>query len=125
MNIHRIIVGFLILIVGLFYFLTVREGFSYIWGGDFSLYILHAKNISEGKPYEHTGYIYNPSYPYLSPKTYPPVFPLLLTPVYMIFGLDFQAMKTIPIITFLLSLFFIYLNFKDKLPFYSVLSMLA
>jgi len=84
------------------------------------MYIQHAKNISEGKPYGDTGYIFNPSHPFLGPKTYPPVFPFLLVPVYLVSGLDLQAMKLIPIVLFLFSLFTIYLNFKDKLSFYSL-----
>ena len=55
-----------ILSLCLFYFLTIRDGHN--WGGDFSMYIHHAKNIVDGTKYQDTGYIYNPSYPSLSPK---------------------------------------------------------
>ena len=47
--------------------LTVREGHN--WGGDFAQYILHARNIVEGRPYAQTGYIYNPSNPFPSKFT--------------------------------------------------------
>ena len=88
------------------------------------MYIQHAKNIAEGKPYSVTGYIYNPLDP-AGPQTYPPIFPFLLVPVYLISGLDFQTMKLIPIILFLLSLYAIYLNFMTKLSFYSVFAIIA
>ena len=61
----------------------------------------------------------------LAPRAYPPVFPFLLVPVYLVSGLDFQAMKLIPIAFFLLSLYAIYLNFRTKLSFYSVLAIIA
>jgi hypothetical protein len=89
------------------------------------MYIHHAKNISEGIPYGETGYMYNPSFPYFGPKTYPPVFPFLLVPIYWVSGLDFQAMKIIPILSLLFSLFVIYIYFRDKLPFYSVFLLIA
>ena len=101
-------VWILILIIGLFYLLTIREGHN--WGDDFSMYIQHAKNIAEEKPYSITAYIYNPADP-VGPQTYPPIFPFLLVPVYLVSGLDFQAMKLIPIALFLLSLYSIHLNF--------------
>jgi hypothetical protein len=75
--------------VGVFYLVTIREGHR--WGGDFSMYIHHAKNIVEGIDYRDTGYIYNPFYPSLGPKTYPPVFPLLLSPIYKWFGLKLKS----------------------------------
>jgi len=59
------------LFIGFIYITTIREGHN--WGGDFSMYIHHAKNIAEGKSYQDTGYLYNPLNPSIGPKTYPPV----------------------------------------------------
>jgi hypothetical protein len=78
-------------LVGVFYLLTIREGHD--WGDDFSLYVSHARNVVEGNAYGRTGYVYNPAFPSVSPRTYPPVWPLLLAPVYRCFGLDLVAMK--------------------------------
>jgi len=103
-----------ILSLCLFYFLTIRDGHNF--GGDFSMYIHHAKNIVDGTKYQDTGYIYNPSYPSLSPKSYPPIFPVLLAPIYYFFGLNLNAMKAELIIFFMLSLYVIFLNFKSKIP---------
>jgi len=69
----------------------VREG--HLWGDDFAMYIHHAQNIVEGRPYADTGYIYNPAIPVYGPRMYPPVFPLLLAPLYRIFGLSLLPMK--------------------------------
>ena len=97
--------------IGIFYLMTIREGHN--WGGDFSLYIQHAKNIIEGIDYRHSGFIPNPNEIMLSPKTYPPLFPLLLAPIYKLFGIDITIMKIEIIVFFILSLFVIYRCFND------------
>ena len=88
-----------ILLLGGLYLATLRPGHE--WGGDFSLYVAHARNLAEGRDYADTGYIYNPHFPSLSPRTYPPVFPLLLVPVYLTFGLNLMAMKAFLILFFM------------------------
>src|SRR5262245_11148296 len=110
----RVLAFSVILAAGGFFLATVREG--HMWGDDFSLYILHAKNIAEGSNYQETGYIYNPSYPMIGPKTYPPIFPLMLAPVYKFFGMNLTAMKVIVILTFILTLPIIFLLFRNDLP---------
>ncbi len=85
--------------ITIFYLLTLRPGHD--WGGDFAQYIGHAKNIASGKPYAEIGYIYCPYYPTKGPREYPPGFPMLLAPIYRIFGLSFLAFK-LEILAFLL-----------------------
>ena len=92
----------MIVLVTIFYLATIRPGHD--WGGDFSLYIQHAANLAEGRDYADTNYVPNPLYPFLSPPTYPPVFPLLLAPVYALFGLNLTAMKMVGIVCFVLAL---------------------
>jgi hypothetical protein len=89
-----------------FFILTIRSGQG--WGGDFALYIAHAINITTGQPYTDTGYVFNPNNPFLSPRSYPPVYPLLLAPVYHFFGLDLDAMKIAGILTFAVFLLLFY-----------------
>lgn len=109
------VIATIIVVTGSFYLATIREGHD--WGGDFAMYIHHAKNIAEGIHYKDTGYIYNYSYTRLGPETYPPVFPLLLLPVYKWFGLNLTVMKGEIILIFLLALFMLFLVFKEELPF--------
>jgi hypothetical protein len=80
----------------------IRDGHD--WGDDFSLYISHARNIVEGRPYAQTGYIVNPYFRIVSPDTYPPLFPLLLAPLYSRFGLDFFVFKLPGILCFAASI---------------------
>jgi hypothetical protein len=112
---RNVIIVSIIALIGIFHLLTLREG--HCWGGDFSMYIQHAKNIVEGTEYRNTGYLYNYRYSTLGPETFPPVFPLLLTPVYYWFGLHFIAMKVELVLLFLIALWFIYTSFKSELPF--------
>ena len=85
-----------------FFFATLREGHE--WGGDFSQYISHARNIAEQRHYADTGYVYNPIHPEIGPRAYPPIFPLSLSPTYAAFGLNLTAFKIQLVIVFLLSL---------------------
>lgn len=71
--------------------ITIRDNVPL--GSDASLYLLHARNIVEGRPYAETGYVVNPSRPDHSPVTYPPGLPLLLAPVYAFAELDLGPYK--------------------------------
>jgi hypothetical protein len=111
-----------LLVIGLFYVLTIREGHT--WGDDFAMYILHAKNIVEGKPYADTGYIYNQFNSKLGPRMYPPVFPLLLAPVYRVFGLNLTAFKIEIILIFLAFLFLLFMLFRNDLTYFPLLTLI-
>jgi len=89
-------------LIGTFQVATIRTGHE--WGDDFSMYILHARNIVKGEPYADTGYIYNPQNPVTGPRSYPPGFPLLLAPVVGLFGLQLQPMKALVIACLVASL---------------------
>ena len=108
--VHPVMVIFLI---GVFYLVTIRPGHR--WGDDFSMYILHARNIVQGIDYQDTGYLYDPFLAVIGPKAYPPVFPLALAPVYAFFGLELTPMKVEVICFFLLFLGVFYLSFKNDL----------
>jgi hypothetical protein len=119
----RILLLSIILLVGAFFLMTLREGQD--WGDDFCLYILHAKNIAQGVNYQQTGYIYNPAWVMVAPRTYPPVFPLLLSPIYKLWGLNLEAMKVAVVVSFLLSLFAIFMAFSRSLTWPYLIAMLV
>ncbi|NMB54627.1 MAG: glycosyltransferase family 39 protein [Leptolinea sp.] len=91
----------LISILLLFYLAFINGGHN--WGDDFAMYIAHARNIVTGKAYIDTGYIYNPGFPELGPQAYPPIFPLILSPLIALFGLNLWALKLAGVVS--LSLF--------------------
>jgi hypothetical protein len=99
---HPAAVPLAILALAVFYLVTLVKGQN--WSGDFSLYILHAQNLVEGRHYLDTGYLLNPVSKFVGPYGYPPVFPLLLTPVYAFFGLDLEALKWVGVLSFCFSL---------------------
>ncbi|MCK4511967.1 hypothetical protein KAW64_09520, partial [bacterium] len=97
----------IIVAVALFYVGTIRGGSE--GGGDYAMYIHHAKNLATGVPYSETGYILNPHNPNLGPQSYPPGYPLLLAPVYRWRGMDLGVMKVQGILLFIafLPLYFV------------------
>lgn len=99
---HPLSVVLAILALGAFYLLTFVDGQN--WSGDFSLYILHAQSLVEGRHYLDTGYLPNPVSQFVSPYGYPPVFPLLLAPLYAVFGLDLEVLKWMAVACFCISL---------------------
>lgn len=71
--------------------LFISNRSSHDWGDDFAQYIHQAKNIVQGIPQSETGYIFNPENKDIGPKAYPVGFPLLLAPIYALFGLNMKA----------------------------------
>jgi len=89
---------------------------SHDWGDDFAQYIHQAKNIVQGIPQSETGFIYSQEN-YIGPTAYPSGFPILLAPVYAIFGNSMKAFTTyISLFYFLLAflvLFFYRRHFSE------------
>jgi hypothetical protein len=107
--------------IGAFHIATIRDG---MWlGSDASMYISHARNLVEGVPYQETGYLLNPTKPDHSPAAYPPVFPLMLAPVYAVFGLDVAAMKVEGVLLFLTFLFLVFALFRKDLGAWPALTV--
>ena len=90
--------GLLVAALTVFHLLTITPGHNWV-ACDFALYLQHAKNILEGVGYSQSGYLLNP-HKIISPQAYPPVFPLLLAPLYALFGLNFVALKALVVVFF-------------------------
>ena len=96
----RLALAAIILVVAAFYIVTLKPGHVFV-NDDFAAYIMHAKNLVEGHSYSDIRYIPNPDGMWLSPVTgYPPVYPMILAPVYWIFGLDLRAFKIVTVLCF-------------------------
>jgi hypothetical protein len=87
--------------------LTLSDGHG--WGGDFALYVLHARNLAEGRAYTDTGYVVNPLNRWHSPSSYPPVYPSLLAPLYAKWGLNYTPFKALNAVCLAVGLWFLYL----------------
>lgn len=111
---NRWLLALLLLIILIFDLSTIRRGQH--WGDDYALYIHHAENIAQHRPYAETGYIYDSNIADYGPRMYPPVFPLLLVPIFKSFGMNFTAMKVEEILFLVASLWIEYLLFREYLP---------
>lgn len=88
----------LALLLALVHLAALGDGPGPTYGDDWALYLLHARNLVEGRPYADTGFLPGPLNPWFSPQRYPPGFPLLLAPVYAVAGLDFRALKVVVVL---------------------------
>ncbi|MCX5681551.1 MAG: hypothetical protein NT079_04660 [Candidatus Omnitrophica bacterium] len=93
--------------------LNIRPGHD--WGDDFAAYIHHAKNIATGHPYADINFIQNP-FNRIAPSTYPPAFPLFLSVVYGLFGMNLFAMKILVILFWLGALSMMVFLFRTRIP---------
>jgi hypothetical protein len=107
-----------IAIVGIVYLLSLTPSHAII-PDDYAAYIMHASNLVHGRPYADIKFIPNPDALWIGPvEGYPPVYPLLLAPIYKVFGLNLWAMKVVTVLCFLVFLA-VFLRLTDRiLPSY-------
>ncbi len=118
----QLLLFFYLFFLSVFYFSHITPYTD--WGGDYGMYLSHAKNIAEGKKYTDTGFYPNPNR-IICPEFYPPVFPLLLAPMYKLFGKNIIALKVIGLLSLLLFLFYLFRLFKEEFnTFYAWTSVL-
>jgi len=90
----------LIGVIAAVYLIHLSPGHVFI-NDDFAAYVMHAANLVEGRPYTAINYVPNPKALWLAPANgYPPVYPLLLAPVYKVWGLNLRAMKVVTVLCF-------------------------
>lgn len=108
----------LVAVIAAVYLTQLTPGHVFV-NDDFAAYVMHAANLVEGRPYTAINYIPNPEAPWIAPANgYPPVYPLLLAPLYKVAGLNLRAMKVVTVICFVVFL----LIFDDLTrSFYSAL----
>lgn len=103
----------LILIILLSAVFSINRVKTQNWGDDFAHYILQAKYIVQGIPQFESKIIYNKQIS-IGPPAYPIGFPLLISPVYALFGNSIEAfLYFIDVCLLLLGivLFYFYKNF--------------
>src|SRR2546423_1632138 len=88
--------------ITVFHVATLRAGHS--WGDDFVQSLAPARTLAWGRPYARPGYVSAPRRADVGPRSYPPLYPLLLAPVYAVRGLDFRALKLVGTTAFGLAL---------------------
>jgi hypothetical protein len=89
-----------VIILAVVYLSSLSPGHVFA-NDDFAAYIMHGANLVEGRPYASIRYVPNPRALWLSPTNgYPPVYPLMLAPVYKVWGVNLEAFKIITIACF-------------------------
>ncbi len=115
-------IAFLIILMSLFHLFVPNAG-QQGWNDDENLFIHHTKNISEGVPLAKLDYIPNP-YFNNTPATFPPVFSMILVPVYEAAGIDRAAMKRVVAVFLIASILLSFLIFRKHLGGTALLVML-
>jgi hypothetical protein len=91
-------------IVAFAYLADLSPGHVFV-SDDFAAYVMHARNLVEGRPYTSINYVPNPKALWLAPSNgYPPVYPSLLAPAYRMFGLELRAYKVVTVLCFIVFL---------------------
>ena len=119
---YRYLLLFIVLASGAISYFSLRTGHE--WGGDFALYLNQARGIVDGGLEElrarNTFSMLNSTATTgpnlrIGPFLYPWGLPLLLAPVYALFGNDIQIMKVYGILYLVLSMWVTYYLFLRKL----------
>lgn len=124
MNPRLVIVILVAAMFGL-YFATLTDGID-ATSTDWAMYVMHARNILNGRPYSETGYVQQPEIPYMGSNSYPSGYPLLLLPVYAVAGFNVRAFKILSDLALALSLLPIFFYARRYLsPLSALLVVLA
>ena len=91
------------------YFQLIDDKLSYLRGGDAASYILLAKSIASGLGFSDFNLPGNPPH-----TQYPPLFPLLLSPIIAVFGYNFMWMRLLVIGFALASLYITWRFFLER-----------
>lgn len=67
--------------------------------GDYAQYLLHAKALVDGRPYDDTGYIYSMMARNIGPPAFPIGLPLTLAPFVAVFGPTLGVLRPLMILT--------------------------
>jgi len=108
--------GVIVLVAGMLGFFTLSRG--HLWWDDFASYVMQAKSILSWSMSDFTLHnaftVENSSYP-PGPVAYPWGFPLLLAPVYALFGINPLALKLVSVFFYALFVVVFYLLARTRL----------
>jgi len=96
-----------------FFLATIRSGHR---AGDFSMLLQHAVNMVDGASYDQSSYVQNPNAVSVGTTSYPPGIPVLIAPLYALFGYDLVPMKVLMVLLFAAALVVFGLTTERLLP---------
>jgi hypothetical protein len=95
------------------YAASQRNGME-ISAGDQSMYLAHARNLAEGRPYAATNYHWVKELWFEGGATYPAGYPILLAPIYRLCGLNWRVLKFFTALLTVLGLAAVYLYSRKR-----------
>jgi len=104
----------IVVVTAILVLINIKNGHD--WGGDFALYIEQAEAVGNNlmnELYEINHFTIENSQKPPGPYLYPNGYPVLLAPVYALFGLNFIALKIFTSLFFIFSLFLLYKIFEQ------------
>ena len=102
------------------YVATVTPGHAFM-PDDFAGYVMHAANLSVGRPYIEIHYVFNPDAISLAPAHgYPPIYPMILAPVYKMSGLNLRPLKIITVLCFAVFMIAFSRLFEETIPQWAI-----
>jgi hypothetical protein len=102
------------------YVATVTPGHAFM-PDDFAGYVMHAANLSVGRPYIEIHYVFNPDAISLAPTHgYPPIYPMILAPVYKMSGLNLRPLKIIAVLCFAVFMIAFSRLFEETIPQWAI-----
>ena len=114
---EKLIVCGIIAVIGVLYLSTVNSSLN--MGGDNAIYLTLAKSLVSTREYRMIYYPDNPPH-----FLYPPLFPLILSPIIYVWGYHLSLIKILIILFGLLGYYYIYTLFKSKLEYKYNLSLI-
>lgn len=85
-------------------------------GTDWAMYVMHTRNIVQGRPYTETGYVFQPeSTTEVGANAYPSGYPLLIAPLYAAGAANIKVLKLLNVAFLVLSLWPAYLFARKTL----------
>jgi hypothetical protein len=108
-----LVVFALLAIFALIHFSRLDKGHG--WGDDFAAYIMQARSLATGRireTYDRLAFFFDHSTVFIAPAVYPWGFPLVLAPVYGLFGLNILTLKSVVLVFLLGTLVVVFLLYR-------------
>ena len=113
----------LVVVIGAFQISTIKP--ESLYNEDACLFLSHARNLALKQPYGATHFVYTAETATYSPAEYPPVFPIMMAPIYRLSGLNLYPYKFMVTILLIISIVTIAEYYRRRLTSSQLLLLLA
>lgn len=107
-----------LLVICLIPLFSINIKSSHDWGDDFAQYLHQAQNLNAGISQNETGYVFNENC-FTGPQAYPVGYPILLSPILKVYGLDFYYLNLYQSLFLFLSCFMGFIILREHTAFFT------